>query len=223
MNALPTTPPSATKTRVLSALKSAGGGTVTDLAGVLGITVPAARRHLQDLCSSGLASLSIQKPAGRGRPCHVYSLTGKGEQSFPHLYAELCKDILYHLENLYGEEALLNVFDARSRSLCDALAGQVDLSLPLAARVEQLAECLCQRGYEARVMPGEDGGIILEQGHCPSLEVARGFVGLCQTEVTTYETLLAARVTREARIASGAVSCRYRVWEPVVEAPVGTP
>jgi predicted ArsR family transcriptional regulator len=42
------------KGRVLYLLRGAGGGTAQDVADALGVTVPAARRHLGDLLEAGL-------------------------------------------------------------------------------------------------------------------------------------------------------------------------
>jgi predicted ArsR family transcriptional regulator len=198
------------KSRVLAVLKSRGSSTAQELAAALGVTSPAVRRHLAELHSSGMVELRLGKPAGRGRPQHVYHLSRKGEMSFPQRYAELCTELLENIESIFGSEAVERVLEernARRRAEWAARLGDGGVE----ARLQALAELLNEHGYEASTALGEGRCFFLEQANCPSLEVARRYPQVCQAELRLYEALLGARVVRETRIAAGAVSCRYRV------------
>ena len=198
-----------TKSRVLYLLRGWSGGTAQDVADALGVTVPAARRHLLDLLEAGFVESRIEKPAGRGRPQHVYCLTPSAEEVFPKRYAELCGDILSHVQSLYGEGAILEVLSARNAKLLE-LWGQRVGGTTLRDRLECLVGILNECGYQA-TLEADGGALYLVEGNCPSLEVARKFSQLCSAEAELYERLLEVPVVRETQIATGNSACRYRV------------
>lgn len=199
-----------TKGRVLALLKRSPGAAAGDVAGELGITVTAARRHLGDLQAAGLVDARVQRPCGRGRPQHAYALTRDGEAAFPRRYAELCADVLAHLELLYGSGAILEVFGARDAKLRALWAPRLGGG-SLEDRLRSLAAILCEQGYEASVCRGPHGELYLLEGNCPALEVARSFPQLCHGETRLYAELLGVPVVRESIITQGAPACRYRV------------
>ena len=197
-----------TKSRVLHILRGQGGGTAQDVADVLEVSVPAVRRHLMNLEADGLLESQVHRPGGRGRPQHVFRVSGKGESHFPKNYAELCGDIMEHIQSLYGAGAVLSVLSERNRKLLELWQPRIDGDLEgrLKALCELLNELGCDASFEA---DGADW--LLSQGNCPSLEVAKRFEELCSSEAALYASLLQATVTREARVLEGAVACRYRV------------
>ena len=197
-----------TRARALSLLKGQPGSSVQHVAQQLGVSVPAARKHLSNLEEGDLIAAETCKPGGRGRPQRVYRLTERGEAHFPKSYATLCADVLSHLDTLFGEGAVLRVLDQRRAKLAATWAPQ--LRGPLPERVGQLAALLNAAGYHALAYQ-EGAFLYLEQGNCPNLEVARQFDELCGAEIELYRELLDAPVHRESRIACGAASCRYRV------------
>ena len=197
-----------TKMRVLTLLKGQQCTTAQSVAEALEISVPAARKHLADLEEARLIEAQVHKPGGRGRPQFVYRLTGEGEAQFPKRYAGLCVDVLSHVQTLFGEGAVLQVFDARRAKLAAEWAPR--LSGDVREKVAQLAALLSEGGYAARTFE-EDGALYLEQGNCPGLDVARQFDEVCGAEIELYRHLLGVPVRRESRIACGAPSCRYRV------------
>ena len=199
------------KSRLLGLLKASHGSTVLELAAHMGISIPAARKHLCDLEVAGLIELSVEKPCGRGRPQHVYRLSHKGEGTFPKSYAGLCLDVLEHLQTLFGEGALLQVLSSREDKLFETWKPLLEGQLDLKSRLERLSELLTEAGYQASVCLCEKGNLYLEQRNCPSLEVARHFKQICGVEQTLYQRLLGVPVVRELQISNGAKLCRYRV------------
>ena len=199
------------KSRLLGLLKASHGSTVLELAESMSMSVVAARKHLCDLEMNGLVELSVEKPCGRGRPQHVYRLSQKGEGTFPKSYAGLCLDVLEHLQTLFGEGALLQVLSAREDKLFESWKPLLEAETTLRAKLERLSELLSEAGYQARVCECERGNLYLEQGNCPSLEVARHFKQICGVEQTLYQRLLGVPVVRESQISNGAKLCRYRV------------
>ena len=202
------TPPQGTKARLLELVKRHGAPTVQALAQELDISVPAARKHLCDLQESGLVTARTEKPGGRGRPQHVYALSERGESTFPKSYATLCSDVFRHIEQLFGDGAVLQILDARQAELHHRLSATVQGELP--ERLETLAQQLREAGYAAEAL--QEGGVwYLIERNCPALKVARDFSQLCQSEQKLYADLLGVPVVRESRIACGAPECRYRV------------
>ncbi len=197
-----------TKARLLDVLKTRQCVTAQVLAEALCVTVPAARRHLQDLLEAGLILAQTEKPNGRGRPQIVYRLSERGEAAFPKSYASLCVDVLRHVQNLFGEGAVLRVMDARRAELEARWRGELHGTLP--ERLQQLSKLLSDAGYSAQV---EQVGaqLFLVERNCPNPAVAREFDEVCAAEVDLYSELLGVPVVRESRIASGAPVCRYRV------------
>ena len=197
-----------TKSRVLHILRGQGGGTAQDVAGALEVSVPAVRRHLMDLEADGLLESQVHRPGGRGRPQHVFRVSNKGESHFPKNYAELCGDILEHIQSLYGAGAVLSVLNERNRKLLELWQPRIDGDLE--QRLVALCELLNELGCDASI---ETDGVdwLLSQGNCPSLEVSKRFEELCHSEAALYASLLGATVTREARVLEGAAACLYRI------------
>ena len=197
-----------TKSRVLQALRGQGGGTAQDVAGALEVSVPAVRRHLMDLEADGLLESQVHRPGGRGRPQHVFRVSNKGESHFPKNYAELCGDILEHIQSLYGAGAVLSVLNERNRKLLEMWQPRIEGSLE--QRLLALCELLNELGCDASIT-ADGADWLLSQGNCPSLEVSKRFEELCHSEASLYASLLGASVVREARVLEGAVACRYRI------------
>lgn len=204
-------PPERTKHRLLERLKRHGPQTVQDLAGFLGVSVPGARRHLTDLQEQGLIEARTERPGGRGRPQHVFLLTERGEAVFPKTYSALCLDVLRHVGDLFGEEAVLQVLDARSAELAGRFQAEWPQDLPLEERVEQFAAWLTLAGFDAVVEPEPDGGWTIVERNCPNLTVARQYPQLCRSELHLFVQVLGVPVTRGSRIACGQANCCYRI------------
>jgi len=197
-----------TKTRLLELVKRHGAVTAQALAQELEISLPAARKHLCDLQESGLLSSHTEKPGGRGRPQHVFVLSDRGESTFPKSYASLCGDVLRHVEDLFGQGAVLQVLSARQAELYARLAPDIQGDLP--ERLATLTEKLREAGYAAESFQ-EHGVWYLVERNCPALKVAREYGQMCDSELKLYTELLRAPVVRETRIACGAAECRYRI------------
>jgi predicted ArsR family transcriptional regulator len=199
-----------TKSRVLYLLRGSGRGTAQAVASTLEISAPAARRHLMDLEADGLIESQVERPGGRGRPQHVFKLSQRGEEHFPKRYAQLCDDILEHVQSLYGSGAVLEVLDARNAKLLEVWRDRVQ-GANLRTKLEALVHILNEIGYEATLEHSDDGVFYLLEGNCPSLDVARKYPQLCQSESNLYSQILNASVTREQQISTGASACRYRI------------
>ncbi|MBB5378151.1 putative ArsR family transcriptional regulator [Deinococcus metalli] len=213
MSALPalaTPMPERTKSRLLELVKRHGPLTAQDLAQRLDVSVPAARRHLSDLREQELIVCRTERPGGRGRPQHVFTLTDRGEAAFPKTYSTLCVDVLRHIEALFGEGAVLRVLDARNVEVAGRLERELPRSMPLGERVRALAARLDEQGFDTEVEQDGDVWYLVER-NCPNLTVARQYPQLCGSELSLYTQVLDVPVHRDRRIACGQGICRYRI------------
>ncbi|MFC3833216.1 MULTISPECIES: helix-turn-helix transcriptional regulator [Deinococcus] len=213
MSALPalgTPMPERTKSRLLELVKRHGPLTAQDLAQRLEVSVPAARRHLGDLQEQELIVCRTERPGGRGRPQHVFTLSERGEAAFPKTYSTLCVDVLRHIESLFGEGAVLRVLDARNVELAGRLRDDLAAAGSLGERVQTLAARLDEQGFDTTVE--QDGDVwYLTERNCPNLTVARQYPQLCESELGLYLQVLDVPVQRDRRIACGQAACRYRI------------
>lgn len=192
-----------TKLKILEHLRQSPA-TVAELSERMGISKVAVHRHLEDLSREGLVKGREEKCAGRGRPRQVFSAVD--EQTS---YVRLCSDLLEHINDLFGEGAVLKVLSLRNTKLLEKLAPQLE-GLPLADKLCRLAEYLTEQGYQARCYQ-QDGHWYLEQNRCPKLALSTGHYEFCQSEQELYQQLLGLPVVREERIAAGGRCCRYRI------------
>ena len=95
-----------TKQQILVLLKRTGSVTVEEAAGALSVASMTARQHLIGLERDGLV-LAEKARRSTGRPHYLYTLTPKGEETFPRRY-----DLLAQM--LLDEVSALNACDIES-------------------------------------------------------------------------------------------------------------
>src|SRR3990172_4244076 len=82
-----------TKQQILTLLKRAGSVTVEEAAGGLAVASMTARQHLVGLERDGLIQAEKVRRS-TGRPHYLYTLTSKGEETFPRRYDLLAQILL---------------------------------------------------------------------------------------------------------------------------------
>ncbi|KGN32587.1 ArsR family transcriptional regulator [Knoellia sinensis KCTC 19936] len=210
---------SRTRDRVLQAISEHGPVTATALAEELVLTVPAVRRHLDNLADAGLIEdrEAATTSRGRGRPARAYVLSEGGHQALESDYDHLSTEALRFLAQEVGEDAVRRFAESRVGALESRYAAELAAAGPdTAARVEALVAALTRDGFAASARPvGEhpDGplpalsGIQLCQGHCPVQHAAREFPQFCDAETDAFSRLLGVHVQRLATLAHGDHVC----------------
>ncbi|KGN38752.1 ArsR family transcriptional regulator [Knoellia subterranea KCTC 19937] len=209
---------SRTRDRVLQAIGERGPITCAALADELGLTVPAVRRHLDNLTESGLiADREATTTGGRGRPARSFVLSEGGHQALESDYDHLATEALRFLATEVGPEAVRKFAESRVGELETRYAGELAaVGTDTAARVEALVAALTRDGFAASARPvGEHGeapltalsGIQLCQGHCPVQHAAREFPQFCDAETDAFSRLLGVHVQRLATLAHGDHVC----------------
>jgi len=200
-------PPSA----LLEALKRQGPVTMRALAAHLGITYEAVRQQIAELLREGWV---VRERAGgsEGRPgpaSRRYRLSAAAEHLFPKHYDALSSEVLQHVLESFGGEALVKILtrmtDARVRHFAPLLKSMT---------VKQKLKALCSL-YEDKdsymELEWKEGAPALIERNCPFFNVARAHPALCSVSVNTLERLLGVRVVREQRFQDGHGRCVFRV------------
>ncbi len=230
--------------RVLELIAGVGPVTAADLAGRLGVTPAAIRRHLAQLELDGLIAVHVRpSPRTRGRPARAYVTTARGQSELSGAYSDIAVAALRRLEQALGEEAVLEFarsrFAAAGERYAPRLAGAPggiepggieptdagrtdtepgDAVIGVAERARRLAEALTEEGFAASVRPVPGAPTIqLCQGHCPVQRVAAEFPALCDEEMRLFSRLLGTHVQRLSTIAAGAHACTTTI--PILPRP----
>ena len=204
-----------TRDAVARLVQQRGPQTAAVLAGQLGLSAAAIRRHLDSLVSEGVLVEHEPRRAlhrGRGRPARTYALTDAGRAAFPHAYDDLATSALRYLRDSGGEDAVAAFAARRAASLEEAIGPAVS-GVTLAERAEGLATALTEQGYAATTEPA-GAGVQVCQHHCPVAHVAAEFPELCEAETRALERVLGTYVQRLATIAHGDGVCTTHVPVP---------
>ena len=92
-----------TKQQILTLLKRTGSATVEEAAGALAVASMTARQHLVGLERDGLIEAQKVKRSN-GRPHYLYTLTLRGEETFPRRYDLLAEILLDEIGRLEGRD-----------------------------------------------------------------------------------------------------------------------
>ncbi len=198
-----------TRNRVARSILDHGPSTVTELAGRLGLTPAAVRRHLDALVADDIVQAREQRVYGartRGRPAKVFALTDCGRDAFDQSYDKLAADALRFIQERFGgDEAVVAFARARIAEQAAAYREAVEAAAP-EERTEALAKALSADGYAATARSAPVGEQLC-QHHCPVAHVAEKFPQLCEAETEFFSQLLGTHVQRLATIAHGDGVC----------------
>lgn len=206
--------PTDAQRRVLRVLKTRGACTTGELAGELGTTDVAARRHVLALEDTGLVEQSQRPPQGRGRPASVWRLTSAADDYFPDTHAELTIGLISATRRALGAQGLQKVIDVRTRDMIKRYREQMPpASASLRKRLEALARIRSDEGYMARVESQSRGVYLLIENHCPICDAASTCQGLCSAELELFEQVLGrdVQIERTEHLLSDGRRCVYRV------------
>jgi predicted ArsR family transcriptional regulator len=208
-----------TRARVCREVLERGPVTAAQLAGELGLTSAAVRRHLDALLADGYVAL-WERPStsrrGRGRPARRFVGTDTGHGALSTAYDDLAASVLRFLETSSGSQAVRQFADQRIAELEERYRPVVlDAGGAPADRAAALAGALSEDGYAASTralqIAGATIGTQLCQGHCPVQHVAREFPQLCEAETEAFSRLLGVHVQRLATLAHGEHVCTTHV------------
>lgn len=200
---------SATRRKILLAMKRQGELRAEELARELGVTLSAARQQLAALGADNLVT-HRQAITGPGRPKHVFRLTPLAESLFPNRDWEVAELLLKLIEELASDR-----FDAdlaaRAEHVAAAARAQAE-GLDAASQVELVARLQEREGYlcEVEEMPGE--AFVLSIFSCPIVKLARLAPRVCALhERTISESLGGAHVRALSSLLNGQPACDFLI------------
>ncbi|MFM9367191.1 helix-turn-helix transcriptional regulator [Streptomyces sp. Da 82-17] len=202
-----------TRNRVARSILDHGPSTVAELAGRLGLTQAAVRRHLDALVADDVVAPREQRVYGartRGRPAKVFALTDCGRDAFDQSYDKLAAEALAWISQAagggeLGDAAVAAFARARLAATAEKYREQLAAAAP-EQRAETLARALTADGYAATARSAPVGEQLC-QHHCPVAHVAEQFPQLCEAETELFSRLLGTHVQRLATIAHGDGVC----------------
>jgi DeoR family transcriptional regulator, suf operon transcriptional repressor len=202
---------------IVDLLRRQASMTVVDLASALQVTATAVRQRLTRLMAQGYIQRSSTK-AGRGRPSHFYSLTGKGRRKAGSNFGDLAVAVWKEIVAIPDSSVRRVLIQRISERLAEIYAERVE-GLSVEQRMEQLAGLFRERRVPFNVERGR-GKPQLKAVSCPYPDLADRDRNICAMERQLLTRLLGTRLLqRECRL-DGDPCCSF---EPeVVELPQST-
>ncbi len=197
--------------RILYLIKSRGPASAKELSNWLGMTTMGARQHIARL-EQELLLHSREEKQPRGRPLAKWYLTEKAQARFPDSHANLTVDLIASTREVFGEEGLDRLIEARNRKQLQSYLAILTPIIDVYQRLEKLAELRSAEGYMAEAKKVSNHYLLIEN-HCPICVAARQCQGLCRTELENFQHCFegVATVERTDHIIEGARRCCYRV------------
>ncbi|WP_316568216.1 metalloregulator ArsR/SmtB family transcription factor [Neobacillus sp. YIM B06451] len=199
-----------TKERILELLKKETSMTVVSLTNHLNITHMAIRKHLNVLETDGLVN-SREARQPMGRPLQIYSLSAKGEALFPKNYEGITLEFLQDIQELYGEDAVKDLFQKREKRLTDEYSRKIgEKSNP--DKIKEIVSLQNEKGYMAAATKIDDHTYELVEYNCPILAVANQYKTACKCETQMLKNVLKTEnINRISCKADEDDHCRFRI------------
>ncbi|MFC4601271.1 helix-turn-helix transcriptional regulator [Cohnella hongkongensis] len=198
-----------TRSKIMQLLKTSGELTAKELTDQLGITGMAVRRHIFNLERDNLIeSTTVRLPMGR--PAAVYRLTAQADDHFPKKYHAVALDLLTELEDEAGQAMVDLLFERRKAALLKRYEAKM-ADKELEAKIAALSDIQNENGYMAAWEKTDDDAYVLTEYNCPISQVANKYNQACACELSLFESLLGAKVTRSDCLASGDRKCVYHI------------
>ncbi|MCT0208232.1 iron-sulfur cluster biosynthesis transcriptional regulator SufR [Synechococcus sp. CS-1332] len=217
-----------TREAALSVLLREGEATAAQLAGSLGVSVQAMRRHLRSLEDDGLVEASPSHE-GPGRPSNRWRLTDQGQGRFPDGSENFALGLLHTLTKSLPADTLELVLRQQAEEKAADYRRQIG-SGPLGQRLEQLVELRRKEGYVAECRREDDptaasdtAAWVISEFHCSVVRIAEQYPVVCDQELRLIRhTFPDCAVERVHWRLEGGHSCGFRI-SPLAVSPAPGP
>ncbi len=198
-----------TRQMILEILKKKKRVTVQQLSKALELTPVTVRHHLDVLRGEGLVSApQAMRPAGRGRPQHVYGLTEAASDYFHHNYHGLAGLLLEEIRERVSQDELEQILIDVARRMAE----QAPPPLVGQGRLEAAVSFLNRKGYAARWENSSDEGHVLHIHNCPYECVSLAHSEVCGMDAHFIGELVGAAPQQLSQMAAGDAYCAYQFW-----------
>lgn len=202
-----------TKDEILQLLKTFNEQTVAKLSQKLNITEMAVRRHLQNLENDGYITSSLIRKS-LGRPLSVYTLTEKGEDTFPKQYKDVLLDFVGFLEEKGEEELVLQFFENKFKEIYDTTAIDIENS-SFTEKVEHVAKLQDAQGHMVEYDIINDSNTAeVKQSHCTISQLATHYPSVCECEKKMIQKFFPNQeVELHCSLSNGDKACAFLIKE----------
>ncbi len=205
----------ATRSKILSLIKSEQATTVKDISDLLNISQVAVRQHVTILLDENLVEMEPIR-SRPGRPQHKFKITAEGDEQFPRCYDRISLDLLNELQDWQGSEAVQTLFQRQSERTLQRLTAAAGDDGDVSNVLSLLAADLTERGFMAELCMSDRGTAELVYRNCAACSVAQLHPDIC----CAGHAHLLGRVVGDENVShltsrkSGAASCTVRVKLP---------
>ena len=210
-----------TKQQILTLLKRTGSATVEEAAGALAVASMTARQHLVGLERDGLVQAEKVRRAN-GRPHYLYTLTSRGDETFPRRYDLFAGTLLEEVGSLLAcEIELLTPAEKRLllvRRSADRIAERYRFRVEgrsLEERVTIVTDVLDLIGGFAEWLP-IDHGFEIKDYNCVFSRLLTENQSGCAWHIRFLTQLLQYPVQHERAVEGRVQCCRYIIQSPAV-------
>jgi predicted ArsR family transcriptional regulator len=213
----------AVRRRITEILREHGSATVAELADELGMAQVSVRHHLDILVGEEMVELNgLRRRDGAGRPSQMYALTQNAYKLFPQRHDVLVGSLLTELKAALPDTVIRSVLQRVAEHTAEE-APQPGADQSFEERLDQIADFLTSRGYNARWMASanQEGCYELHACNCPYAGVSDHHPEICTMDQAMLQHLVPGVVRLETRVLNGATHCRYLVPAPESPAQLG--
>ncbi len=184
-----------TRREILDLILVQETATVKALAEKLKLAIPTVRHHMTILERDGL----VLKSKGRGKigkPHLIYSLSRKGEESFPKMYSRLSSALIEQVKLEEGQEVVLDLMRNIARRKVQKKSADLD-RVSRADQIDLMLAVMEEEGFEPQL---ELRGDKIEIRHltCPYQAVALEHPEVCEMDVNIIQYCLGGTIDRSA-------------------------
>lgn len=195
--------------KILHLIKKQGEITASQISEQMKMTSMGARQHLETLETQGYIQHQFKK-SGRGRPKKYWQMTNKGQSQFPDGHAQLIANLLGHMKNQLGTEAVNQLIQCREKDMLQIYQAALKSLPTITDKLDQLVKIRSSEGYMAHIEKTNEGWLLIED-HCPICSAASQCQQFCRSEKKIFETVLQANVDRSEYILEGDRRCCYKI------------
>ncbi|MDA0689936.1 MAG: ArsR family transcriptional regulator [Proteobacteria bacterium] len=201
------------QSQILQRLKIRGPQSVRILASHLGITTMGVRQHLAVMENQGLVKQTREARQNRGRPVHLWTLSGMGHARFPDRHQSLSLDLIEAIDRTLGSDQLSSLIGVCGSQQLQHYSALLETAADdLGERLRLLAELRTDDGFMAEIRLLPEGWLLIEN-HCPLHAAASRCPEFCDAELNMLRTLLQqhADVERADHLLAGARRCAFKI------------
>lgn len=198
-----------TRQQILSHLQRNPGLSAGDLAEHFELSLGAVRHHLAILEKDALiVSESMRQPIGR--PCIVYELSEKGEESFPKQYDRLSNVMLDMIKDEQGSVSLHSFLHRVGDRIIKQTGIEIMPDASIEQRAQTLAEIMDREGFSLE-WKRQDNELQIIQHSCPYQSVVGSHPEVCQLDEHLIQTVIGNHARRLKHRSKGDCACVFSI------------